>query len=141
MAVFDDLKNPLTSDPPQATLFVYQADTMYDSYAPLRALAYIYTVDRTALATVDAVSDAHAAGVFDEILLRVAADPYSCGLPFIRQIQAESGITFIQAARVWRAEQTYTLMVLGAPKPVIEARCDWVEQCIRDAGGARFVDV
>ena len=114
---------------------------MYDLYASLRALASIYTADRTALDTVDAVSDAHAAGVLDEVLMRVAANPYSCGLPFIRQIQAESGITFIQAARVWRAEQTYSLMVKGAPGGGVSERCDWTEQCIRDAGGARFVDV
>ena len=114
---------------------------MYDFYAPLRALASIYTADRTALATVDAVSDAHAAGVFDDALMRVAADPYSCGLPFIRQIQAESGITFVQAARIWRAEQTYSLMVKGAPGEGVSERCDWAEQCIRDAGGARFVNV
>ena len=114
---------------------------MYDLHATLRALASIYTADRTALDTVDAVAGYHRSGVLDEVLMRVATNPYSCGLPFIREIQATGGTTFIQAARIWRAEQTYSLMVKGAPGGDVSKRCDWAEQCIRDAGGARFVDV
>ena len=112
---------------------------MYDHYAPLRAVAYFYTIDRAALDAVDAVAGHHRSGVFDEVLMRVAANPYSCGLPFIREIQAAGDITFIQAARVWRAEQAYSLLVKGAPGADVSERCDWAEQCIRDAGGARFV--
>jgi hypothetical protein len=94
-------------------------------------LAGTFVADMEATATVCA--PLNAVGALDNI-----EDPRSM------MLAADGALTFVQALRVLRADRSYSglrLWARGFGIEDIDDQCDWAEQRIREAGGARFIDV
>ena len=99
--------------------------------------AYIGTLARIYIADMEAVhhvvAPLHSEGALDE-----AYDARSI------MDAADGALTFVQALRINRASEVYRSLCAWAKVLGVENaddQCSWAEQCIRDAGGARFVDV